>query len=148
MIDLTKMSAEEFNSAFIAAIGEFITVDFPIAAGHLAVITAIQYVNTDSVPHTVFVRYQGAGVAGAVANVVGYTVPAGASQMLVPGDSSPSIDTRISGPFEFVGPCTLTLEDVTAMVTVTAMGFKINWLEGIATAEIAGAVAPTIAAAP
>lgn len=148
MIDLSKMSAEEFNTLLAAPIGNFIKVEFAIAAGHLAVITGVQITNTDTVPHDFELQYQGSGFVGALATFVTLTVNSGVSRLLIPADTQPGVEPLITGPFVFVGPCTLTIQGLTALVTLTSMSFKINWLEGISIADISGAVAPAITSAP
>jgi len=148
-MDLSKFSTEEFNTLFAFPVGNKIKLDFIVAPNHVVLIPTIQAVNNDTADHDFELQYQGSGFAGNLAAFAAMKVLTGDSKMLWPGDSMQTVVPLLQNALMLVGPCTMTLQDITALATAgRTIGLKLNWLEGISIADIADAVAPQVSTSP
>lgn len=148
MIDLSQFATEEFNVDFNTPVGNVIQMVFAPKASRVVYISAIQIVNNDSVSHDYELQYQGNGVAGPPATFITLTVAAGSSRLLIPADTQAPVEPLIDGALLLVGPCSVTLQDLTPQVDLVSTNIKINWLEGISSVDVPSRTVPNVTQAP
>jgi len=149
VINISQFSNEEFNTLFAFSVGNKIKAVFSVADNHLVVITSIQIINNDTSDHDFQLQFQGNGFAGQLAPMVTKKITPGTSRMLLPGDQ-PVIDADwLQHALILAGPCEMVIQDLMALATASrTIGIKINWMEGISTADISGAVEPQVSTSP
>lgn len=144
MFDPGKWAAASFESAATLAVGQRRTITMTLAAGAVVWIANVYYANNDTGAQTVILEYEAPSVPGFPSPVSQITIPAAVSRNLLPVIVGVTLETRLAQGFMAIGPCVVTLRQVTAQTTLRLMTSQISWFQARFTAQDADEIVPVV----